>query len=136
MAINKFFATGNLVRAPEYSKSNNGVSVCKFSIAVSRKFKQEGETDVDYFNIITFRGQADNCSKYLNKGSKVLVIGSVQNRSYTANDGTKRYVTEVIAEEVEFLSPKSTEPVNTEASRKQEIMQGFVPIESDNLPFD
>ena len=84
--------------------TNGGVSVCTFSIAVQRRFaNQQGERPADFFNIVCWRGLADNCGKYLHKGSKVGVHGSIQNRSYEAQDGTKRYVTEIIADEVEFL---------------------------------
>ena len=136
--MNKTFLMGNLVRDPDFSTTSNGISNCKFSIAVPRRFKNEkGESEVDFLNIVTWRGLADNCSKFLHKGNKVLVVGSLQTRTYDAKDGTKRYVFEVLANNVEFLDNKTTtEPVKTEASQKQEIMQGFTPIEDEgSLPF-
>jgi single-strand DNA-binding protein len=84
--------------------TGGGISVCTFSVAVQRRFaNQQGERQADFFNIVTWRALADNCGKYLKKGSKVFVAGPLQNRTYEAQDGTKRYVTEVIADEVEFL---------------------------------
>ena len=106
--MNKVFLVGNLTRDPELATTNSGVSVCRFSIAVQRRFSNaEGEREADFFNIITWRGQADICAKYLKKGSKCGIIGSLQNRSYEAQDGTKRYVTEITADEVEFLSSRT-----------------------------
>ena len=134
--MNRWTGIGNLTHDPNFITTSNGISCCKFSIAVSRKYKAEGEEpEVDFINIITWRGLADNCAKFLKKGNKVGVSGPLQTRTYDAQDGTKRYVTEVIADEVEFLTPKSSTPVKTEASEKQEIMSKFEPIPESELPF-
>ena len=107
MAINKVVLIGNLTKNPEKSVTSNGISVCKFDIAVQRRFENaNGERETDFFKIIAWRGLADNCGKFLSKGKKAAVIGSIQNRSYDDKDGVKRYVTEIVADEVEFLSPK------------------------------
>lgn len=137
--MNKCLFVGNLTKDPESTTSNNGISICRFSIAVHRKFAQEGQTDVDFINIVTFRSLADNCNKYLKKGSKVCVVGALQNRSYTTSDGGTRYVTEIIADDVEFLTPKQ-DTVKTEIKQKQEAMKDLdelerVEIDSDDLPF-
>jgi single-strand DNA-binding protein len=101
------FLIGNLTRDPELTETPSGVSVCRFSIAVSRDFtNSDGERETDFFNIVVWRGRAENCGKYLKKGNKVAVIGSLQTRSYEDKDGVKRYVTDIIADEVEFLTPK------------------------------
>lgn len=137
--MNRWIGVGNLTNDPTFTTTSNGFSVCRFSIAISRKFKQEGqEPEADFINIVTWRGLADNCAKFLKKGSKVGISGPIQTRTYDAQDGTKKYVTEIIADEVEFLTPKTTEgktPVKTEASVKQEVMQKFEPVDTDNLPF-
>ena len=101
--MNKVFLIGNLTRDPELSNTNNGIPVCKFTLAVSRRF---GNTETDFLPVIVWRGQAENCGKFLKKGSKAAVAGSVQTRSYDANDGSKRYITEIVADEVQFLSTK------------------------------
>lgn len=135
--MNKVYFIGNLTKDPDFTTSNNGFSICKFSIAVQRRFKQEGKPDVDFFNIVTFKGIADICAKYLKKGSKVAVTGSIQNDTYDGNDGTKKYKTEVNADEVEFLTPKSeteSKP-KTEAQVKQETFVKFEPIPDSILPF-
>ena len=81
--MNKCILIGNLTRDPELSTTGSGISVCKFSIAVNRTFKnQNGEYETDFLNIVTWRGLADNCSKYLIKGSKVAVCGQIQTRTY------------------------------------------------------
>ena len=136
--MNKCIFIGNAVREPEFMTTNNGISNCKFTIAVNRKYKNnEGETETDFINVVTWRGLADNCIKYLRKGNKCCVVGSLQTRTYDAQDGTKRYVTEIIADEVEFLSPKSENDnkPKTENQEKQEIMQNFEPIDDSMLPF-
>ena len=105
--MNRATLIGNLTRDPELKTTGGGFSVCTFSIAVPRKFRDSnGEKITDFFSIVTWRGLADNCAQSLHKGSKAFVGGSLQNRSYDAKDGSKRYVTEIIADEVEFLDRK------------------------------
>ena len=136
--MNKVILSGNLCGDPEYQTTASGISLCRFRIAVQRKFKNEkGEYESDFISIVAWRGTADFVSKYLHKGNKVGVTGSLQTRTYDAQDGTKRYVTEVVADEVESYTPKSENEnkPKTEASAKQEVMQSFEPIETDNLPF-
>lgn len=143
--MNKVILVGNLTRDPELITTNNGISLCRFSLAVQRRFaSSEGEREADFINIVVWRGQADNCYKYLKKGSKAGVIGSLQTRSYDATDGTKRYATEVVAEEVEFLSSKgpsnndeftAEEPAGSKSTGKSDVVNKFEPIDDDNLPF-
>jgi single-strand DNA-binding protein len=102
--LNRATLIGNLTRDPEVRMTNGGISVCTFSVAVQRRFANaQGERQADFFNIVAWRALADNCGRYLKKGSKVFVAGPLQNRTYEAQDGTKRYITEIIADEVEFL---------------------------------
>jgi single-strand DNA-binding protein len=122
--MNKVLLIGNLTRDPELTKTNNDLSVCRFTVAVSRRF---GTNETDFFNIIAWRATADNCAKFLRKGSKVAISGSIQTRSYDANDGTKRYVTEIVAEEVQFLS--------TRGSNDEEAPMGDIKPVDDSLPF-
>ena len=105
--MNKVILIGNLTRDPELSETPSGVAVCRFSIAVSRDYAgQDGNRETDFFNITVWRGRAEVCGKYLKKGNKVAVVGSLQNRSYDDKDGNKRYVTDIVASEVEFLTPQ------------------------------
>ncbi len=128
--MNKCFLIGNLTRDPEVSITNSGVSLCKFSIAVTRRFANaEGERETDFFNVVAWRALADHCGKYLHKGSKVAIVGSINNRTYDAQDGTKRTVTDITAEEVEFLSSKNS------GEERNEVVGNLQPIEDDGLPF-
>ena len=135
--MNKVVLIGNLTKDPELSTTNSGINYCRFTLAVPKRFAQAGERDAEFINIVVWRVQADNCHKYLKKGSKACVIGSLQTRSYDAQDGSKRYVTEVVAEEVEFLSTKnsadnmSTGSIGGTDSDASELQ----PIEDDSLPF-
>ena len=136
--MNKVILVGNMVADPEYQTTASGISLCRFRIAVQRKFKNEkGEYESDFISVVAWRGTADFVSKYLHKGNKVGVTGSLQTRTYDAQDGTKRYVTEVVADEVESYTPKSENEnkPKTEAATKQEVMQNFEPIDDANLPF-
>lgn len=143
--MNKVILVGNLTRDPELITTNNGISLCRFTLAVQRRFSSgDGEREADFINIVVWRGQADNCYKYLKKGSKAGVVGSIQTRSYDATDGTKRYSTDVVAEEVEFLSSKGTSgsddyvaeaPAGSKTTGKNDVVNKFEPIDDDNLPF-
>jgi len=131
--MNKCILIGNLTKDPEITTTSNGVSVCRFTLAVTRRFaNSEGERDTDFINIVAWRALADNCHKFIKKGSKVAVVGNIQSRSYDATDGTKRYVTEIVAEEVEFLNTRNSDaPVS---DKKDEVTK-LEPIDDDSLPF-
>jgi len=102
--VNKAILIGNLTRDPEMRTGASGVPVCTFTLAVNRRFtNKQGVREADFINIVTFRQTAELCARYLTKGRKAAVVGSIQSRTYDAQDGTKRYVTEVVADEVEFI---------------------------------
>jgi single-strand DNA-binding protein len=107
--MNKIILIGNLGRDPEMSYTNNGTAVTKFSLAVSRRSKSptgERQEETEWFNIIAWRQLAEISSQYLRKGSKVYIEGRLQQRKYTASDGTQRLAVEVIANDMEMLTPK------------------------------
>ena len=135
--MNKVILVGNLTRDPELSETPSGIAVCRFSIAVSRDYANaEGNRETDFFNITVWRGRAENCGKYLKKGNKVAIVGSLQNRSYDDKDGNKRYVTDVIANEVEFLTPRGAqgdEEVESVSSRRERPQ--LEAIDDNQLPF-
>ena len=135
--MNKVILIGNLTKDPELSTTNSGINYCRFTLAVPKRFAQAGERDAEFINIVVWRVQADNCHKYLKKGSKACVVGSLQTRNYDAQDGSKRYVTEVVAEEVEFLSTKnSADGVSSSTSSSDNgDASELQPIEDDTLPF-
>ena len=133
--MNKVFLIGNLTRDPELATTNSGVSVCRFSLAVTRNYSNsDGEREADFLNIIVWRGQAENCHKFLKKGSKCAVSGSIQTRSYDAQDGTKRYVTEIVADNVEFLSTRNSSGDGMEKPKEKEVAD-LEPVDDDSLPF-
>ncbi len=138
--MNQVILIGNLTRDPELSTTPSGVSVCRFSLAVNRSYKsQDGTQETDFFNIVAWRSQADFCGKYLKKGRKIAVVGSIQNRSYDDKDGNKRYVTEIIASNVEFVTPKQDDDYAQGAeetvSRPKKAKPVLEPISDDDMPF-
>ena len=135
--MNKVILIGNLTRDPELSETNSGIAVCRFSIAVSRDYTtSDGNRETDFFNITVWRGRAENCGKYLKKGNKVAVVGTLQNRSYEDKDGIKRNVTDIVASDVEFLTPKNAQSDYGEdapAGRKEPAK--LEEIDDNQLPF-
>lgn len=135
--MNRCTLIGNLTRDPEVTTTGNGIKLCRFSIAINRPYKNaNGENDVDYLNITCWRGLAENCGKYLNKGSKVAVCGTIQTRTYEV-DGQKRYATDIVADDVQFLSARSAEggaQREYSAPAKKQVSD-LTPVEDEGLPF-
>lgn len=114
--MNKVVLIGRLTRDPELRYTGSNTPVATFTLAVNRNFSnQAGEREADFINIVVWRKQAENVKNYLNQGSQVAIEGRIQTRSYDGNDGQKRYVTEVVADNVEFLGSKnsSTNSINS-----------------------
>lgn len=140
--MNKVILVGNLTRDPELKQTSNGISVCTFSLAVQRRYANaEGNRETDFFNIVVWRQQGENCHRYLKKGSKAGVCGSLQTRTYEANDGTKRYITEIVADEVEFLTTRNSEmggesfSEERPAPTRKKAVAELEPVSDDDLPF-
>ena len=133
--MNSVHLIGNLTKDVELRQTNSGKSVATFSIAVQRQFKAEGQPDADFFNIVVWGAVGENCAKYLSKGKKVAIRGSLQNRSYEAQDGSKRTVTEINAAEVEFLSPKATEGAEASQGRSGAFGAQTESVTDDEIPF-
>ena len=142
--MNKAILIGNLANDPESRTTSSGIAQCTFRLAVQRRFaNQQGVREADFLTIVCWRQTADFCSRYLSKGRRVAVEGSIQTRSYDAQDGTKRYVTEIVAENVEFLSsrdegsnggftPAAPAPAPRQAAP---AAGGFTEVDDDELPF-
>lgn len=129
--MNKIFLIGNLTRDPELSETQSGIAVCRFAIAVNRRRTSEGEPQTDFFNVTAWRGLAESVARYCKKGNKVAVTGSVQVRAYEGNDGAKRTSVDVVAEDVEFLTPKPQD--GAEEPKKKPVLE---PFEDDgDIPF-
>ena len=106
--INRVVLVGRLTRDPELKYTTNGTASLQFSIAVNRTFTSaNGEREADFINCVAWRNQAENMARFVRKGSLLGVEGRIQTRSYQAQDGSKRYVTEVVADSVQFLEPRS-----------------------------
>lgn len=136
--MNKVFLIGNLTRDPELSETNGGVSVCRFGIAVNRRFSsQDAERQTDFFNVTAWRALGETVARFTKKGNKVAVVGSIQIRNYEDNAGQKRTYVDVIADEVEFLSPKnggSDEEYSAPAApRKKPALEAF--DDDSDIPF-
>ena len=107
--LNRVVLIGRLTRDPELRYSPSGVAVTNFTLAVDRKFKNaQGEKETDFIPCVVFKQLAEHCANYLAKGKLASVDGRIQVRTYNDKDGQKRWVTEVIAEDVHFLSPKDS----------------------------
>ena len=141
--MNKAIIIGRLARDPEAFTTQSGIPRSTLTIAVRRRYRNEsGQYDADFLTVVAWRQTADYCNKYLRKGSRVAVEGSIQTRSYTAQDGNKRYVTEIIADEIEGLDPRREDgngaPVSgmpqNNAQQPQNADGEFTEVE-DELPF-
>ena len=102
--INRVILVGRLTKDPEYRQTPNGIDVANFTLAINRNFKSKnGEQQADFINVVVFRNQAQNVNNYLSKGSLAGVDGRIQSRSYDNNEGRRVFVTEVVADNVQFL---------------------------------
>lgn len=131
--LNKAILMGRLTRDPEVRTTTNGVSVARFSLAIDRRFQRQGEDrQTDFINIVCFGRTAEFAHKYFGKGNMMCVVGSIQSRSWDGQDGKKNYVTEVIADEVNFCGEKKTENAPNVGTDNG----GFMPVDDNStLPF-
>lgn len=148
MSINKAILIGRLVRDPELRYSPQGTAICNFTIAVNRSFtNQQGEREADFINCVCFKKVAENLANYQKKGNLIGIDGRIQTRSYDGQDGKRVYITEIVAEQVQFLEFNKNEGNNTK--NNQNVSQGQnqanenpfenqgepMDINSDDLPF-
>lgn len=131
--MNKVYIIGNLTKDPELRSTQSGVPVCSFTVAVSRRQRgAEAEPQADFFRVTAWRQLGEICAKYLAKGRKAAVNGSVSVSTYTGQDGKTRATLEVTAEDVEFLTPRTEIPAA--GPTVGEMDKGFVKVDED-LPF-
>lgn len=155
--MNRAILVGNLANDPESRLTQSGITQCTFRLATQRRVaNKDGTREADFHTIVCWRAIAENCAHCLHKGSRVAVEGSIQNRSYDAQDGTKRYVTEIVADNVEFLSKKDEDRGGKYADELERVRRsdgerntgtsaasvsqtaaqvGFEEVEDDELPF-
>ncbi len=135
--MNKVILIGRLTKDPELKYTSSDIANTTFSIAVDRPFtNQDGEREADFINIVVWRKQAENCKNYLTKGSQVAIEGRIQTRNYDDQDGNKKYITEVVADSVQFLSTKKPETTE-ETQSDNSIIDIDIPVEitDEDLPF-
>ena len=107
--MNKVFLIGNLTRDPELTETSGGVAICRFAIAVNRNYSgADGERKTDFFNVTAWRGLGETVARFAKKGNKVAVSGSIELRNYEDSQGIKRTGVDIIAQDVEFLSPRGS----------------------------
>ena len=142
--INRVILVGRLTKNPEYRQTPNGVSVATFTLAVNRPFtNSQGEREADFINVVVFRRQAENVNNYLSKGSLAGVDGRIQSRNYENNEGRRVFVTEVVADSVQFMDSKGSNQQNNQSQQQGQAPAGNNPfanddnanIDDDDLPF-
>ncbi|MCM1494724.1 MAG: single-stranded DNA-binding protein [Bacteroides sp.] len=146
MGFNKIILMGRLTKDPEirYSQGENQIAIARFSLAVNRRWKREGEPEADFFNCTVFGRQADFVEKYLRKGSQIIISGRVQNDNYTNKEGQKVYSVKVIVEEIDFAESKNAAenhasyPEGTRPAPGEAAKDGFmtIPEGEEELPFN
>lgn len=136
-ALNKVILIGHLTANPELKNTPGGVSVTSFSIGVTRKYTRAGEQPAtDFIEIVAWRTTAEFICKYFKKGQAICICGSLQTRSWTAQDGTKRYATEVVADEATFVEKKAGTGASAPTEAYSEAAPMFTEVEADeDLPF-
>ncbi|MDN6182832.1 MAG: single-stranded DNA-binding protein [Staphylococcus equorum] len=147
--INRFVGVGRLTKDPEFRTTPSGRSITNFTLACNRPFKNKnGEQEADFINVVTFRKQAENVNNHLNKGNLAGVDGRIQSRTYDNKEGQRVFVTEVVADSVQFLEPKSQSKGQSQQQSGQANPQqapakdnpfanpnGPIDITDDDLPF-
>ena len=120
--MNKVFLIGRLVRDPELRYTGTNIPVATFSIAVNRNYANAaGEREADFINIVVWRKQAENVKNYVKQGSQVAIDGKIQTRTYDDQNGQKRYITEVVADNIQFLDTKAAAERRTDAGGRERL---------------
>ena len=130
--MNKVMLIGNLAADPELRQTASGTLTTEVRLGVNRRGKDAG---CDFVSVVCWQATAEVVCKYLHKGDKIAVAGRLQTRSYVAKDGGKRYVTEIVADDVEFLTPRGSAGENVQESQPTDISNGFTEVQDDDLPF-
>lgn len=140
--MNKVILIGRLTRDPEvrYTQGDNAMAIARYSLAVDRRFKRDGEPDADFINCVAFGKLGEFAEKYLKKGTKIAVVGRIQTGSYTNKDGQKVYTTDVVVEEQEFAESKnsgsSDNNQSAPANKNTDFMNIPDNVEDEGLPFN
>ena len=130
--MNKVFLVGRLTKAPEMRQTPNGVAVCTLNVATSRIGKRD---EADFHTVIAWRGLAENCGKFLEKGQQVAVAGHVETRDYNDKNGVKRWMTEIQAEDIEFLAKAGKSEVAKPSAKPTSEFDAQSTVEDEDFPF-
>jgi single-strand DNA-binding protein len=135
--MNKVIMIGRLTRDPEVRYSNEGSAVSKFSLAVDRRYKREGQPGADFFNCVAFGKTAEFTEKYLKKGTKVVLEGELQNNNYTNKDGQKVYGMQIVVNSLEFAESKSSSNSDRESTQQSDSndFMNVPDVAEEELPF-
>jgi len=141
--LNRVVLVGRLTKDPDLRYTPNGVAVANFTIAVNRPFNSEGGQDADFINCVVWRRAAENLANYMKKGSQVGVDGRLQSRSFDNSEGKRVFVTEVVADSVQFLESKGDSQQNNQQSNQHQNQKQQnespdgqpIDISDDDLPF-
>jgi single-strand DNA-binding protein len=134
MSLNKVILMGNMCADPELKQTPSGNSVCSFNIGVSRNFGRLDEKKADFFTVVAWGTKAEFICKYFKKGQAIVVVGELQTRNWTDNQGNKRYATEVVADEVSFAGGKEVQ--SAEGRAQSEEIKPYVPSAYTQYPTD
>lgn len=139
--MNKVILMGRLTKDPEvrYTQSGEPMAIARYSLAVNKRFKKQGEADADFIPCVAFGKQGEFAEKYLAKGRQIAVVGRLQVRNWEDNEGKKRTTTEVVVEEHYFAESKSDKSDKPQSKKQDSDTEGFYPIddsvEDEDLPF-
>lgn len=135
MSLNRVVLCGRLTKDPSLRYTQNGVACCNFTIAVNRPFKTNGEQEADFLNVVVWRKAAENTANFTRKGSLVGVDGRLQSRSFDNQEGKRQFVTEVVADSVQFLESKGKQEQPNNQQKDDDPFSEHEEINSDSLPF-
>ena len=133
--LNKVILGGRITADLELKNTSTGVSMCSFSIAVNRRYSKEGEQSVDFINCQAWRQTAEFIAKYFRKGSPICVVGSIQTRSWTDQNGNKRYATDVLVDEAMFVDSKGEATTEQSVQTAEPVQPKFEEVTDGDLPF-
>ena len=138
--MNKVTLVGRMAKDMELKQTNTGKAVGSFTVAVDRRFKRDGQPTADFFNVVAWNKPAELISQYLHKGDRIALNGRLQTRSYDAKDGSKRYITEVVLEEFDFIGSKNDHQQESKPQAKPNYQDNFgenfnMMVNDDDLPF-
>ena len=135
MSLNRTILIGRITRDLELKKTQSGVSVVSFTLAVNRTYKKEGEQEADFINCVAWRNQADFLANYIKKGTFLGVEGRIQTRSYEDQTGKTVYITEVVCETVQALESKQQRDKQETYAPAPRVVEPLIKIDTDELPF-